>query len=496
MDADVIVVGAGNAGMCAALQARELGADVLLLEKSAKGAARGNSFFTGGSYRFAYDGAEDIKSLVDDLSEDSLSRTDFRSYTKDEFLSDLGRLTEYRTDLELAEILVDDSLDGVKWLVSHGVRFIPAYSRHALGNEGKFTFSQGMCLEVAGGGEALVSQLQSACDEAGVRTVYGFRATSLVRENGAIGGVSGLLMDDERKFGGRSVVLATGGFESSAELRSRYLGPGWELAKVRGSRHNTGDGILMALRAGALSYGHWSGCHAVAWDAMAPDFGDPRMGELYQRHSYPLGITVNRRGERFFDEGSDFRLYTYAALGRQILQQPGQIAWQIFDSKTADILQPYYRLKGAARTQGSSVAELAGKLAASDDVDAENLVSTIAAFNAAVNQGVPFNPDIKDGRRTIGLDIPKSNWALTLEVPPFSAYPVTTGITFTFGGVRVDKDAGVLHESGERIRGLYSCGEMVGGLFYWNYPGGSGLCSGTVFGRRAGSAAARESRHR
>jgi tricarballylate dehydrogenase len=283
-------------------------------------------------------------------------------------------------------------------------------------------------------------------------------------------------------------VLAAGGFQANAEMRTRYLGPGWELAKVRGTRFNTGDGIKMALDIGAQPIGNWSGGHAVGWDRNAPEFGDLSVGDNFQKHSYPWGIMINARGERFVDEGADFRNYTYAKYGRVILEQPGQFAWQIFDRKVIHLLRDEYRIKRVTKARADTLEELVTKL---DDVNAARALEHIKAYNAAVMTDVPFNPNVKDGRGTRGLAVPKSNWANTIDEPPFEAYAVTCGLTFTFGGVRIDPDARVIDTDGEVIPGLYAAGELVGGLFYFNYPGGSGLMAGSVFGRIAGNSAGR-----
>jgi tricarballylate dehydrogenase len=245
----------------------------------------------------------------------------------------------------------------------------------------------------------------------------------------------------------------------------------------------------MALEIGASPNGHWSGCHAVGWDRNAPEFGDLAVGDGYQKHSYPFGIMVNAAGKRFVDEGADFRNYTYAKYGRVILAQPQQFAWQIFDSKVTHLLRDEYRIRQVTRVRAETLEALAAKL---DDVDGATLLREIAAYNAAVRNDVAFDPTVRDGRCTEGLAVNKSNWANTLDAPPFEAYAVTCGITFTFGGLRIDKNARVQSVDGEPIRGLYAAGELVGGLFYFNYPGGTGLTSGAVFGRIAGTSAVQQ----
>jgi tricarballylate dehydrogenase len=323
-----------------------------------------------------------------------------------------------------------------------------------------------------------------------VRVAYRARAWSLLTDDaGRVRGVAGRDPDGAFQARAGGVVLAAGGFQANAEWRTRYLGPGWDLAKVRGTRFDTGDGIRMALDAGAMPYGNWSGCHSVGWDRNAPDLGDRSVGDGFNKHNYQFGIMVNADGQRFLDEGADIRNYTYAKYGRVILAQPGQFAWQIFDRKVADLLRrEFYRTRRVTRVAADTLEELVARL---DGVDPRRCLETIHRFNAAVRTDVPFDPTVKDGRGTVGLTPPKSHWAQSIDEPPFEAFAVTCGISFTFGGVRVDTGARVIDTDGEPIPGLFACGEMVGGLFYFNYPGGTGLTWGSVLGRIAGAGAAR-----
>ena len=484
---DVVVVGAGNAALCAALAAREAGADVVVLEAAPAAESGGNSRFTAGAIRFAYESVDDVARLVPDLSDAERDSADFGHYDREQYFDDMARVTGYRADGDLVARLVDDSAATMAWLATRGVRFVPSYGRQAFEIEGRHRFWGGLCLEVSGGGPGLVEALGNRAAGAGVRTVYETRALALIHEAGRVRGVvaqHGAIDHDVRA---RAVVLACGGFEADAAWRARYLGPGWELAKVRGSRYNRGDGIRMALDIGAMPHGHWSGCHAVGWDRNAPAFGDLAVGDGFQKHSYPLGIMVNAEGQRFVDEGADFRNYTYAAYGRVILAQPEQLAWQLFDAKAIPLLRDEYRIRQVTRVRADTLDALTAKL---EGVDAAACLATIRAYNAAVCTDVPFNPAVKDGRGTRGLTPPKSNWANPLDTPPFEAYAVTCGITFTFGGLRIDTQARVLDGAERPIPGLYAAGELVGGLFYFNYPGGTGLMSGAVFGRIAGARAA------
>ena len=483
---DVVVVGGGNAAMCAALAARESAARVLVLERAPLGLHGGNTAFTAGALRFAYNSAAEVLELIPDLSPEMIRDTDFGSYPEQSFYDDLGRVTEYRTDPELADILVSRSFPTLKWLYGYGVRYLPSYGRQAFKVDGKFTFWGGLALETVGGGPGLVDSLTKALDANDVDLWYGARACSLLTEGGQVFGVRVRRDGREESVLAGAVVLASGGFEANTEMRTRYLGPGWDLAKVRGTRFNTGDGITMALEAGAMSWGNWSGAHAVSWDLNAPAFGDPAVGDGFQKHSYPFGIVVNGRGERFVDEGADFRNYTYAKYGERVLEQPGRFAWQVFDSKVLSLLRDEYRIRQVTKVTGDSLEELVAKM---DGVDAGGFLATVKAFNEAVDQTKPFNPNVKDGRRTNGLAIDKSNWSNRLDEPPFEAYAVTCGITFTFGGLKITANAEVVDTDDAAMPGLFACGELVGGIFYLNYPGGAGLTNGAVFGRIAGSQA-------
>jgi len=485
-DTDVIVVGGGNAALCAALSAQEQGASVVVLERAEEDERGGNSRFTAGAMRVVYNGLDDLVELMPDLTDEE-KENDFGTYTSDQFFDDLGRITEYRCDPDMAEILIQRSFQTLKWMQGKGVRFMPMYKRQAFKIDGKFRFWGGLTVEAWGGGEGLVEMLHKAVTNNGIDVLYGARATSLIADDDGVHGVNIKRRGKSEQLHAKTVILACGGFESNAEWRTRYLGPGWDLAKVRGTRFNTGDGIRMALDIGAVPHGNWSGCHSVGWDRNAPEFGDLAVGDGFQKHSYPFGIMVNATGKRFVDEGADFRNYTYAKYGSVVLRQPGQFAWQIFDAKSEDLLRDEYRIREITKAQSDTIEGLSTQL---DGVNAEEFVTTVNEFNAAVQQDVPFDPTVKDGRGTDGLEVPKSNWANALDTPPFKAFAVTCGVTFTFGGLKIDTSGQVIDMEGAVIPGLYAAGELVGGLFYNNYPGGSGLTSGSVFGRLAGASAA------
>jgi tricarballylate dehydrogenase len=489
LSTDVAIVGAGNAALCAALAAAEAGANVVVLEAAPEGERGGNSAYTAGAMRTVYNGVADVRKLIPDIGGEDAKNTDFGSYSFDEYFDDMARITQHRADPDLLEILVRHSLPTLEWMRCQGVRFQPSYGRQAFKVAGRFKFWGGLAVETWGGGPGLVKALFDSASRAGVRVVYAARARELMLSSGRVEGVRATLRGGETlEISAGAVVLASGGFEANAEMRARYLGPGWDLAKVRGSRHNIGDGIQMALAVGAEPFGNWSGCHAVGWDMNAPPYGDLAVGDGFQKHSYPFGIMVNALGRRFLDEGADFRNYTYAKYGRKILSQPGQFAWQIFDAKVAHLLRDEYRIREVTRVTADSVEDLAARM---EGVDGARLAQTIGEFNAAVQMDVPFDPNVKDGRGTAGLEVAKSNWANPLDTPPYQAYGVTCGITFTFGGLHIDGAGRVLDVATEPIPGLYAAGELVGGLFYFNYPGGTGLTAGAVFGRRAGGAAAK-----
>jgi tricarballylate dehydrogenase len=486
---DVVVVGAGNAAACAALAAREAGARVLMVESAPPSQCGGNTRYTAGAMRVVFNGVDDLVQLMPDLTEDERTNVNFGRYDEQQYFEDMARVTQYRADPDLVEQLVKRSHPTLVWMREKGVRFQPSYGRQAFKVDGRFTFWGGLAVEAWGGGEGLVELEHKACAREGITLVYEAPAQSLITdEHGAVTGIRVRHGGRVHDVACRAVVLAAGGFQANAEWRARYLGTNWDLAKVRGTKFNTGAGIRMALDVGAMPYGHWSGCHAVGWDLNAPPFGDLAVGDGFQKHSYPLGIMVNARGERFVDEGADFRNYTYARYGAVILQQPDMFAWQIFDAKVSEMLRDEYRIREVTRVRADTLEELAAKL---EGVDPQRCLETINAFNDAVQVDVPFNPAVKDGRGTPGIPFPKTNWANRLDTPPYEAYAVTCGITFTFGGLRITTDGEVVDTSEQPIPGLFACGELVGGLFYHNYPGGTGLVAGSVFGRIAGTSAGR-----
>ncbi|WP_299588111.1 FAD-dependent tricarballylate dehydrogenase TcuA [uncultured Tateyamaria sp.] len=487
MSKSVVVVGSGNAALCAGIAALEAGARVLMLEKGDEALAGGNTKYTAGAMRFAYDGNADLMPLLRDPEDDRLPVTEFGSYTADAFAQDLLGFNDGRPLSPEQEVLIARSGDTMTWLAGHGVKFDPIYSRQSFEKDGRHVFWGGLTLAAANEGVGLFDMEMAAFQRLGGEIRYEAAVTGLIHENNCVAGV----MVGSEEVRADAVILACGGFEANAEMRASYIGADWTKAKVRGTPLNTGDGLTMALAAGAEEYGFFGGCHATPMDLHMADYGNLEIPhgarKNYRKICYFLGVMLNARGERFVDEGLNFRNYTYAQFGRAVLEQPGHFAWQIFDAKVFDLLYEEYTFEDAHFVSADTLADLIPLL---DGVDPAAAAATLEAYNDAVDESTPFDPTALDGKGTTGLALAKSNWAQRLNEGPFRAYPVTGGITFSYGGLKVDQTGAVLDTSEAAIPGLYACGEMVGGVFYNGYPGGSGLTSGAVFGRQAGAGAA------
>lgn len=484
----VIIAGSGNAALCAGIAALESGAEVLMLEKADEALAGGNTKYTAGAMRFAYASGKDLLPLLKDPDDPRIANTDFGSYTEEKFASDLLGFNDGRPLSVEQRTLISESYATLEWLGAHQVKFEPIYARQSFEKDGRFVFWGGLTLAAEHEGVGLFDQELAAFQRMGGEIRYETAVKDLLQEEGRVCGVK---TSTGETIASDAVILACGGFEASSDMRQRHIGADWDKAKVRGTPHNTGDGLVMAGKLGAQEYGFYGGCHATPMDLHMADFGNldlpPGERKNYRKICYFLGVMLNANGQRFVDEGINFRNYTYAQFGAAIMDQPGHFAWQIFDAKVVDLLYGEYHFHDAHFVEADTLEDLIPKLRGVDHAAARE---TLVAYNEAVEDTTTFDPTILDGKGTKGLDLAKSNWAQKLDEGPFRAYPVTGGITFTYGGLKVDGNGAVLDRMDRPIRGLYACGELVGGVFYNGYPGGSGLTSGAVFGRRAGVGAA------
>ena len=487
--ADVIVVGAGNAALVAALAASETGASVLVLEAAPLTTRGGNSRFSGGIFRIAHDGMDHLRPLLTDDALAWADKVELDPYPPEQYLSDLRVTSQGQSDPDLIATMVAGSYDTVTWMGKRGVRWElvvdKLFDPENFDPDEVYTLPPGGALRATHEGLGLMHDLFAAVEaDEGIEIHHDAPAHELLMDGSTCRGVRVRGADGFVDYHGR-VVLASGGFESNPQKRLQHLGTGWDLVKVRGTAFNMGTMLDAALAAGAAPAGHWSGAHASPLDADAPPVGQLSMTDKLSRYSYPYSILLNRDGERFVDEASDEVWLTYAKTGSAIRSQPGAWAVQIFDQRTVRLLEPRYAT--GTPVEADTIADLATKLG----LPVEAAERTVAEFNAAAVADEPFEPFVTDGRRTApGLVPPKSNWALPLDSPPYVAYPVCCGITFTYGGVRIDTEARVIDTTGQPLANLYATGEIAGGFFYHNYPAGSGLVRGAVFGRIAGVSAA------
>ena len=453
---DVLVVGGGNAGLCAAMTAKRKAARVLLLESSPE-------VFRGGNSRHT----RDIRYMHDQASAFVTG-----AYSEEEFWDDLRRVTGGETNEQLARLTIRGSADLGDWMPAHGVRWQdPLRGTLHLARTNVF---------FRGGGKAMINAYYDTARKLGVQVVYEAEVRQLnVCDSGfhsavvAHGGSS-------HEVRAKSVVIASGGFEANIPWLKKYWGDAADNFVIRGTKYNQGLMLEQLLAHGAKPVGNPREFHAVAVDARAPKFDG---GIVTRLDSVPFGIAVNRDGRRFYDEGEDFWPKRYAIWGGLIARQPDQVAYSIGDAKAIGRFMPSV----FPAVEAGSLRELAAALG----LDPAALAATVEAFNRSVRSG-SFDASILDDCRTEGLDPPKSHWAVPLDSPPFWAYPLRPGITFTYLGVTVNECARVIMEDGRPSPNFFAAGEvMAGNILGRGYLAGFGLTIGTVFGRIAGQEAAR-----
>ena len=457
---DVLVVGGGNAALCAAIQARRGGATVLVVEAAPKFYRGGNSRHTR-NLRCAHDEGNEVLT---------------GPYPEEEFWDDLLRVTGGQTDEALARFTIAQSKELWDFMTGMGVRFQPSLTGSlSLGRTNAFFL---------GGGRSLMNTLYATAERMGIDIVYEAEVTALDIEDGFFTAATVVHGGRPYRVAARALVAAAGGFESNIEWLKEYWGEAAENFRIRGTPYNRGTLLRMLLDAGVEPVGDPKQCHAVAIDARAPQFDG---GIATRLDCIVFGIVVNRDAQRFYDEGEDFWPKRYAIWGRLVADQPGQIGYAIIDSRSIDLFMPSI----FPPIEGQTIAEIAEKL----DLDAAALERTVADFNAAVQPG-DFDPAALDGCRTEGLTPPKTNWARRIETPPYYAYPLRPGITFTYLGVRVNARAQILMEGGVPSANMFAAGEiMAGNVLGKGYLAGIGMTIGSVFGRIAGTEAGRHVRN-
>lgn len=457
---DVLVIGGGNAALCAAISARRAGASVIVLEGAPKFYRGGNTRHTR-NMRCAHDQATDILT---------------GPYPEEEFWEDLKRVTGGQTDEPLARHMIRESKDMLHWIVQQGVRWQPSLGGTlSLGRTNSFFL---------GGGRAMLNALYLTAEQLGVEIRYDAEVTDLEIDDGLF--LSAVLKqgDGQVRVRAGTLVAASGGFEANIEWLREYWGAAADNFLIRGTPYNRGAILKMLLAQGVQQVGDPTQCHAVAIDARAPKFD----GGIITRHdSVVFGIVVNKNAQRFYDEGEDIWPKRYAIWGRLVAAQPDQIAYIIFDATSRNSFMPTL----FPPIEAASIAELAGKF----KLDPAVLEKTVADFNAAVRPG-SFDHTILDDCRTEGLTPPKSHWARRIETAPFYAYPVRPGITFTYLGTRVNRQARMLMQDGRPSANMFAAGEiMAGNVLGQGYAAGIGMTIGSVFGRIAGQEAARHARN-
>lgn len=487
---DVIVVGGGNTACCAALSAYEAGANVVILEAAPKHKRGGNSRFAGTAWRFPHSGKDHLRPLLCAESLADLHRCTMGPYTVERFTQDMLQKSGARHNRAEIRSIVDHGYDTVKWMADHGVPFVIPLNFWVT-REGRteemVELDPGVPVVNRGFGRGLTDAMWRAVEQTPIKVFYDSPGHDLITNGDRVLGVRARQVDGFIELYGK-VILACGGFEANTRMRRQYLGEGLELAVVRGTPFNTGVMLERAIEAGAQAQGHWGGYHCAPLDINTPPIGDFEILDAWERYSFPYCVMVNSAGERFVDEGEDEPSMTYSKMGSAIVKQPDGKAYQIFDQKVIHLLEPRYK-SHATPIDADTIEELADKLG----LDRNTFLKTIHDFNAAVpktSQWTAFDPFRKDGLATApGLSPKKSNWAQALDSPPYVAYAVTTGITFTFGGIKTDQRGRVISNEGRPMPGLYAAGEITGG-FYFGYAAGASLIRSSVMAKIAGHDAA------
>jgi tricarballylate dehydrogenase len=452
---DVVVAGAGNAGLCAAIEAARAGARVLVLEVAPRHMRGGNSRHTR-NFRCMHRGP--MPPLTG-------------AYEEAEYYDDLLKVTGGRTDEHLARLVIRESEACMPWMAAQGLYFQPSLS-------GTLSLSRTNAFFL-GGGKALVNAYANTAEDLGVQILYEAEVTGLEISGGRAGAVEVSVKGREPvSVPCKALVLAAGGFEANLEWLKEAWGPAAENFLIRGTPYNRGRVLRLMLDAGAQSVGDPTQCHAVAIDGRAPKFDG---GIATRLDCVPFSVVVNREGRRFFDEGEDVWPKRYAIWGRLVAAQPGQVAYAIIEARSRELFMPSV----FPPVEAPTIEALAEKLGLPPAVTAE----TVARFNAACRPG-RFHPTELDGLSTQGLDPPKTNWARPIVEPPFLGYPLRPGVTFTYLGLKVDDTARVQRE-GAAFENVWAAGEiMAGSILGQGYLAGFGMTIGTVFGRIAGREAA------
>lgn len=482
---DVIVIGGGSAAFDAAVSARMEGAErVVMLEKAPEAEYGGNARYSGTGFRFVHGGAKEIREFVPDVDPAVFATMNIPAYSADDFKADLHRVSEGRMNQEMVDTLVNESNAAIHWMRKVGIKWEPLKEHAKV--DGKLFFERGIAIHVAGGGLGQLTQWRNIAEGLGIEIRFDSPVVAIHGDMRRVEGVRVSGPDGQYDLRARSTIVCSGGFQASPEMRARYLTGNTDFVKVRGTKHDTGEVTRYLIDLGAKTSGQWQTGHMSPVDAMAPDFETPQhsdgRGNTQSRYDYPFGISVNSLGVRFFDEGEAQHSYTYAKTGRAVLAQPGSTAYQIYDAKGQKLFRyPHHK---ATFVEADTIEKLAGLIG----IEPRVLVHTVEEFNRACSSDKPFNPTKPDGKGTKGLAVPKSNWAAPIDEAPFRAYAVSCGITFTFGGIQVNRNAQVLNTTDQPIKGLFASGDILG-LFFHNYPSFTGQTRNAVFGKLAGRSA-------